>query len=176
MRGSAKSALWILILLVTVFPLTAGAGDKEVDDGIDLYFRDVDLSALSSQDLEIYIGTDPGESTRLDRAFPDAPPQISHNVVDMLPISRGSNDCMDCHHPDNATEKDDMPLPESHFQSPVMASGEKGEAMVWKVKGYRKGTSVAGSRFNCTMCHAPQASNVKTPKNDFVRTEAKAPK
>jgi cytochrome c-type protein NapB len=171
MRKDAKPTLWILVLLAPVFTLGADAPEKEVDDGIDVYFRDVDLSALSAQDLEVYMGEDPGESTLLDRAFPDAPPQISHTVEDMLPITRGSNDCMDCHHPDQATDEDDLPLPDSHFERPVMTSGEKGEAMAWKVKGYQKGSDVAGTRFNCTMCHAPQATNVKTPKSSFARTK-----
>lgn len=171
MRNKAKPMLWILMLLAPVFTLGADAPEKEVDDGIDVYFRDVDLTALSAQALEVYIGEDPGESTRLDRAFPGAPPQISHTVEDMLPITRGSNDCMDCHHPDEATGEDDLPLPESHFETPVMTSGEEGEAVLWKVKGYQKGSDVAGTRFNCTMCHAPQATNVKTLKSRFVRTE-----
>ena len=82
----------------------------------------------------------------------------------MLPITSGSNDCLDCHHPENTTDEEDYPqLPDSHFQEAVMAKGQPGDPMVWKVQGYRKGDDVAGTRFNCTMCHTPQAMNVKTP-------------
>ena len=48
-----------------------------------------------------------------------------------------------------------------------MAKGQPGEVMVWKVEGYEKGGEVAGSRFKGTMCHTPQAINVKTPGTLF---------
>ena len=91
----------------------------------------------------------------------------------MLPITSGSNDCLDCHHPDNTSGEEDAPLPESHFQAAVMAKGQPGEAMVWKVQGYKKGDDVAGTRFNCTMCHTPQAMNVKTPGSLLPSEEEK---
>ncbi len=34
-----------------------------------------------------------------------------------------------------------------------MAKGQPGDAMVWKVQGFKKLDDVAGTRFNCTMCH-----------------------
>ena len=36
------------------------------------------------------------------------------------------------------------------------------------MKGYEKTEDLAGMRYNCTMCHTPQASNVKMLGNRFV--------
>ena len=44
--------------------------------------------------------------------------------------------------------------------------------MVWKVASYEKVKDVVGGRYNCSMCHTPQATNVDTPKNSFVRAKA----
>ncbi|MCP5067783.1 MAG: hypothetical protein GY946_14575 [bacterium] len=143
------------------------SADNEVDDGIDVYFRDVDLGALTKQALPAYPDTEAGESKNLDRAFPGAPPQIPHTVEDMLPILADDNECLNCHHPDNTTNKKDMPLTDSHFQRAVMGKGGKGDAMVWVVKSYKEVKDAFGSRYNCTMCHTPQASNVDTPKSTF---------
>ena len=164
MQRNTKLVAWTLALLAPVLmaPSEAQEGMAEVDDGLDVYFRDVDLGAMSPQPLELYGDADPGDAGTLPRAFETAPPQILHTVEDMS-ITSGSNDCLDCHHPDNALSEEDAPIPEFHFETAVMAEGQPGEAMVWKVQGYKKGDDVAGSRFNCTMCHTPQAVNVKTP-------------
>jgi cytochrome c-type protein NapB len=129
---------------------------KEDDDGIDVYFRDVDLSALSGQEVAKY------------SAFPGAPPQIPHAVEDMYPITLDDNECLECHHPENAVEGDDIPLPESHFDRPVMAKGKTDEAMAWVVKGYEKAKDLPGTRYGCNICHTPQATNVRTPKTTFI--------
>jgi nitrate reductase cytochrome c-type subunit len=170
MEKNTKFAAWILALLalVTMAPSEGEEGMAEVDDGVDVYFRDVDLGAMSSQALAAYGDADPGDAGTLKRSFEGAPPQILHTVEDMLPITSGSNDCLDCHHPENTTDEEDYPIPESHFQEAVMAKGQPGEPAVWKVQGYRKGDDVAGTRFNCTMCHTPQAMNVKTPGSLFA--------
>jgi cytochrome c-type protein NapB len=162
---------WLAALLLAA-PLAAGAAaDKaspEADDGLDVYFRDTDLSALSAQDVETYTADEAGESQRLGRAFPDAPPQIPHSVEDMLPITASDNECINCHHPDNAAGPEDAPIPRSHFQRAVMRKGKKNEAMAWTVEKYEDAGDLAGTRYHCTMCHTPQATNVKTPNSEFV--------
>jgi nitrate reductase cytochrome c-type subunit len=174
MRRRAQPSLWIVIFLLPLLAAGASASDKEVDDGIDVYFRDVDLMALSDQDLEKYSSAEAGESKRLGRAFPDAPPQIPHAVEGMYPIGLESNECIDCHHPDNVTGKEDLPLPKSHFSRPVMGKTGQGEAMAWVVKRYEYAKDVVGSRYDCSMCHTPQATNVDTPASSFVRVERKS--
>jgi cytochrome c-type protein NapB len=165
---------WLVALLLAA-PLAAGAAaekaSSEADDGMDVYFRDSDLSALSAQEVERYTADEAGESQRLGRAFPDAPPQIPHSVEDMLPITASDNECINCHHPENTAGPEDAPIPQSHFQRAVMRKGKKKESMVWKVDKYEDAGDLAGTRYECTMCHTPQATNVDTPDSEFVRLE-----
>jgi nitrate reductase cytochrome c-type subunit len=171
MRRRPPLSSWLVVLALPFFALVSGANEKEADDGIDVYFRDVNLTALSDQALETYPDVEAGESLLLDRSFPDAPPQIPHAVADMLPITLADNECIECHHPDNVTGKEDAPLPKSHFSRAVMGGGGKGDPMAWVVKSYEDAKDVAGTRYNCDMCHTPQATNVDTPKSTFIRLE-----
>jgi len=171
MRRKARYRCWLLVVL-----LTLGAGEKKDDaepgDGLDVYFRDADVLAISDQGLPEYPDAEPGESKRLPRDFPDEPPQIAHGIADMLPISLDDNECLECHHPENAIEETDVPIPESHFRAAVMGEGGPNSPMAWVVKGYEKTENVAGTRYNCTMCHVPQATNIREPKNRFVPARA----
>jgi cytochrome c-type protein NapB len=173
MRRKARRSHWLSVLLVPLLFVAAGAGEaqKEADDGLDVYFRETNLGALADQELPVYPDDAAGESLLLGRDFPDAPPQIPHSVEDMLPITSDDNECLQCHHPDNAVSEKDAPLPETHFEQAIMAKGKPGESMVWVVSGYQKAKDVVGSRYNCDMCHTPQAKNVETPKSTFVRVE-----
>jgi cytochrome c-type protein NapB len=179
-----RSDFWLLAAIAAA--LVAGAflgacavtteGDSQKDamrsasgagDDIDVFFRAASLESLTDQALPEYPAADPGDSTRIARDFPDAPPQIPHAVEEMYPITLADNECLDCHHPENASGADDVPLPESHFQAPVMGKGAAGEPMIWVVKDYRQSQDMAGTRYNCNMCHTPQATNVSTPMNRF---------
>jgi cytochrome c-type protein NapB len=171
-RTLRRSGLVALLVLPALMAASAARDtEKETDDGLDVYFRDADLAALSDQELEKYIDVDAGESQLLGRDFPDAPPQIPHTVEDMLPIVFGDNACLDCHHPENTESEEDSPLPETHFERAVMAKGKPGDPMIWVVQGYEKAKDVVGSRFECSICHTPQATNVDTPTSSFVRIE-----
>jgi cytochrome c-type protein NapB len=161
--------------LVSLLILGAGSADdmKEAKDGLDLYFRDGALLALTEQSLPVYPDTATGESAELPRDFPDAPSLIPHTIEDMYPLTLDENECLDCHHPENAISKDDVPMPESHFQAPVMGKGAPGDPMIWVVKDYKKIKDVLGARYNCNMCHTPQAMNVETPNNRFISARKK---
>jgi cytochrome c-type protein NapB len=177
-RRTRRSSRLGTLLLLPLFAVGASADEKqaEIDEGIDIYFRDADLGALSDQALAKYIDTEAGESERIERSFPDAPPQIPHSVEDMLPITGDDNECIECHHPDNVASKEDLPSPKSHFQRVVMAKGKRDQGMVWVVQGYEKAEDVVGVRYNCVMCHTPQATNVKTPRSVFVTVKPPEPK
>jgi len=136
-------------------------------DDVVVFFRTASIESLSDQALPEYPQTDPGESTPLARDFPDAPPQIPHAVEDLYPITLASNECLDCHSPENAIGPDDVPIPKSHFKLPVMGKGAAGDPMVWVVKSYRETKDLAGTRYNCNMCHTPQATNVSMPASRF---------
>jgi cytochrome c-type protein NapB len=168
MRLGTAIALWALSALLIAGNVSA---QGEVDDGLDVYFRDVDLSAVSDQALAKYRATDAGESEAFERSFPGAPPLIPHTLEDMLPITVSDNECLNCHHPDNVESKEDMPLTESHFKGPVMSKGKEGQGMVWVVEDYVVRDKV-GARYDCMMCHAPQATNVKDLPSRFVREKS----
>jgi cytochrome c-type protein NapB len=178
-----RSEFWLLAALVAVLVpgafLGACAGTTEegspkdapssasgAGDDIDVFFRNASLNSLSDQALPEYPEADAGESTKIARDFPDAPPQIPHAIEDMYPITLADNECLECHLPENATGGD-VPLPESHFKVPVMGKGAAHGPMTWVVKDYRQNQGVSGARYNCNMCHTPQATNVSTPKNSF---------
>jgi cytochrome c-type protein NapB len=174
MGRSMRRNPWLAALLLLAPLATGAAAEKnrpEANDGLDVYFRDSDLDALSDQDAETYPADEAGESRRLGRAFPDAPPQIPHSLEDMLPITASDNECINCHHPDNAASEADAPIPRSHFRQAVMRRGKKGEPMAWMVEKYVDTEDLAGRRYDCTMCHTPQATNVKTPASSFVTLE-----
>lgn len=176
MRRRMQASWCLAGTLVPLLLLGADAGDltKEADDGLDVYFRDTDLAAVAKQDAARYPTTDAGESKLIDRSFPDAPPSIPHTVEDMYPITEGDNECLECHHPDNAVEGSDVPMPKTHFRRPVMGKGGKGDLQVWVVKGYEEAAEMAGTRYNCSMCHTPQAENVRTVRSTFERVKGKA--
>lgn len=175
MRRNARHRFWLLAALAPLLILGAGSADdmKEADDGLDMYFRDGGLLALTDQALTVYPDTKVGEAVKLDRDFPDAPPQIPHTVEDMFPITLDENECLECHHPENAISKEDVPVPESHFRAAVMGKGGPDDPMIWVVRDYKKLTDVVGARYNCNMCHTPQATNVDTPNNRFVSARKK---
>jgi nitrate reductase cytochrome c-type subunit len=183
MRRRRRSDFWRLAAIAAVFAsgafLGACAGTTEegspkdashsasgTGDGMVVFFRNASVESLSDQELPEYPEADAGESTRIARDFPDAPPQIPHAIEDMYPITLAGNECLECHLPQNATG-DDVPLPESHFKVPVMGKGAAHQPMAWLVTDYRLSQDVAGARYNCNMCHTPQATNVSTPKNSF---------
>jgi len=174
MRTRTESIARVAALLAGVVVMMSGGcrhtepGQTEGDGPEEahvVYFREAPLGEMAEQALPRYRDMEPGDSDLIDPAFDGAPPPIPHTVEDMYPIGIGDNECVECHHPENVASELDRPIPESHFQSPVMAAGAPGEAMASKVSGYRKGEDVAGARYNCSMCHAPQALNVSTPRN-----------
>ena len=145
---------------------------QEVDDGLDVPFRDVEILSTAPQAQETFIDAEPGESELLDRAYPGAPPQVSHEMESMLPITGEANDCLECHLPENATEKRDVPTPKSHFERPIVGETKPGEPMVTVIKGYVEQKELLGSRYHCDMCHLPQATNVKSLPTTFRREVA----
>lgn len=168
MRRRARLSLGLATTFVSVMLLGGSASDstKEADDGLDVYFRSAELLALTDQELPEYPSDEAGDSTLLGRDFPDAPPQISHEIENMYPITAEDNECLECHLPKNAA-KGDIPLPDSHFMEAVMGKGGASDPMVWVVKDYKKIKQIVGERYNCNMCHTPQATNVETSVSTF---------
>lgn len=90
-----------------------------------------------------YGGGDPGTNKRAAKSYHTAPPMITHTIVDMVPITRDSNLCKDCHvQPDLLKQKIvkgmPIPAPATHY-----VNVKKGELYM--------------GRWNCVQCHRPQA-------------------
>lgn len=175
MRHKTSLTTCVIGSAVALLLLGAGGGepDKQTKDGMTVFFRDSNIESVAAQELATYPDDDAGEAKKLERAFPDAPPQVPHTVEDMLPITLDDNECLECHDPENAIGKDDVPLPKTHFRQAVMGKGAKDQGMVWVVKGYEDAAQVAGSRYNCSMCHTPQSDNARTIGTTFGRVAGK---
>ena len=96
----------------------------------------------------------PGKVKGFEKSFVTAPPMIPHNVEGMVPIKIGSNQCLGCHMPQSAKALGVKSIPKSHFKASFKAKTEGGNKL-------------AGARYNCTQCHAPQAKVDPVVQNKF---------
>jgi cytochrome c-type protein NapB len=128
-----------------------------------------------------YSNTDPGSGHKFRRAFQDAPPMIPHSTEGMLPITIQDNQCIACHSPEVAVDMGATPIPTSHYTNfrPQHQLLE-GERFVKSVDNYKNETSIkpqetlAGARFNCSQCHAPQSDGQLVENNfqpDFIAAD-----
>ncbi len=100
-----------------------------------------------------------GTSTKIERAFTNAPPMIPHDVEGMLPITIKNNQCISCHDRENAEGMEaGMPnltsIPASHYKD--LRSKDQNDL-----------PTLAGARFNCSQCHAPQSETKPLVENVF---------
>ena len=87
----------------------------------------------------------PGKVKSPKAAFEGAPTMIPHTVEGMLPITKNNNMCLNCHMPQSAKSLNITSIPKTHFVN----------------------NKLAGARFNCTLCHAPQANVDPVIQNKF---------
>lgn len=119
-----------------------------------------------------YSETMAGSGHKFKRAFQDAPPMIPHDTTGMLPVQINNNQCVSCHAPEVASSMGALPYPESHmidFRPQHKFDGKKFEKSIDNMKNeisIKKIDKLAGSRFNCTLCHAPQSKG-ELVKNNF---------
>jgi len=102
----------------------------------------------------------PGKVKPFKKSFVTAPPMIPHSVNGMVPITIKNNMCLNCHMPSSAKAMGVTPMPKDHF--------------VDNFEGGKTIQRVAGSRFNCTLCHAPQAKVNPVVENKFESLKANA--
>lgn len=95
----------------------------------------------------------PGQVKPFKKSFVTAPPMIPHSIDGMTPITIHNNMCLNCHMPKPAKVMGVTPMPKDHF--------------VDNFKNGKHIQRVAGSRFNCTQCHAPQAKLDPVIENKF---------
>lgn len=121
-----------------------------------------------------YNTAQPTTSTRLRRAFQDAPPMIPHDVTGLIPIKAGDNRCLSCHLPEVAPAVGSTPIPVSHFTDfrPREYFDKNGNP-INPVNNYKNETKIVkkdelqNARFNCTQCHAPQSQGNLAVENTF---------
>ncbi|MEA2100375.1 MAG: nitrate reductase cytochrome c-type subunit [Campylobacterota bacterium] len=144
----------------------------------DLYAEEAETAGHQAA----YSTTYAGSGHKIARAFQDAPPMIPHDVEGMLPITIKDNQCTGCHMPEVAPSMGATPLPVSHFTNfravtSVSKDGDmtkNGKAVENTTSASRSdisitstGAKLAGARFNCSQCHAPQSGVDLAVENNF---------
>jgi cytochrome c-type protein NapB len=102
----------------------------------------------------------PGKVKPYKTSYVTAPPMIPHSIAGMVPITVGHNMCLNCHDRNNAKALGVVPMPKDHY--------------VDNFEGDKKIHRVAGSRYFCTTCHAPQANIPVAVENKFESLKAQA--
>ena len=102
----------------------------------------------------------PGKVKPFKTSYVTAPPMIPHSIAGMTPIKVKSNMCLSCHLPQNAKALGVTPMPKDHF--------------IDNFEGNKHIRRVAGSRFFCTTCHAPQAKLNPVVENKFESMKSNA--
>lgn len=125
---------------------------------VDLYSEDT-VKPDETQYGKSYAGS----GHKINRAFQDAPPMIPHDVEGMLPITIDNNQCISCHTPEVAQGMGATPIPVSHFTNfrpKHKFDGKEFKKSVDNMKNeiaIEETSTLAGARFNCSQCHAPQS-------------------
>ena len=146
----------------------------------DLYSEEAETNPVKTD----YSRPAPGQSTRFERAYVNAPPMIPHSVDGLLPIKQNNNQCIGCHMPESAKAMGATPIPVSHFTNyrpttvykngelvkegkTVGMNGELGNVSDIKVAKAKKSDKLYQGRFNCSQCHAPQSKTDTVVGNTF---------
>ena len=171
--------------LAAVFTVGCATAQTVSEESLGLRKTNLYSEAQTTGDKTQYSKAPAGTSTKIERAFENAPPMIPHDVEGMLPITINNNQCTSCHEPAVAVSMGATPIPKSHFtdfrpNTTLAKDGriaKEGKAVTntsdFKTVGKPLDT-LSGTRFNCSQCHAPQSEGNMVPKNDFeaeFRTE-----
>ena len=141
----------------------------------DLYTEDSTIASKTEYRTAPAMG-----STKIKRAFQDAPPMIPHDTEGMLPIKIGNNACTGCHMPEVATSMGATPIPVSHFTDFRPKHKVVNGTFKKVVDNYKNETAIVhkdtlqGARFNCSQCHAPQSQGNLAVENTFEAAYTKA--
>ncbi len=157
-----KSVLLSMVLAAVMSLPASAVQDQAVPDDA------IGLSKTSVYDVPTPAVTEYGNADagsvgkRSERSYMTAPPMIPHTTKDMVPITRDSNLCRDCHvQPALIGQKLSkgmpVPAPVSHY-----VDVKAGEMYM--------------GRYNCIQCHAPQAKVDVLVKSTFKVPGAKKAK
>jgi len=135
----------------------------------DLYSENTTIAEQTN-----YSKSQASSGYKIKRAFQDAPPMIPHDVEGMLPITISNNSCVGCHMPDVASYVGATALPSSHFTDFRPTHSYDGKEFKKSIDNMKNevaikstGAKLAGARFNCSQCHAPQSQGNPLVENTF---------
>lgn len=161
-----------------IFTVGCTANQTVSEESLGLRKTNLYTEDTTVGDKTVYNQKVAGESVLIERAFENAPPMISHSVEGMLPITINNNMCTSCHLPGVAEAMNATAIPKSHFTDfrPDTSLSEDGRIVKdGKIVSNTSDVkitstsldSLAGSRFNCSACHAPQSMETAAPTNNF---------
>lgn len=168
-----------IIAAAAIFTVGCATATKTVsEESLGLRKTDLYTESTTTSDKTKYSDKPAGTSKKIERAFENAPPMIPHSVEGMLPITINNNQCTTCHEPAIAESMGATPIPKSHFTDfrPETSLAKDGRIVkegkkiqnTSDVKTVSKNLhTLAGARFNCSQCHAPQSEGNIVPKNEF---------
>lgn len=160
--------------LAAVFTVGCATAAQTVsEESLGLRKTDLYSEATTTGDKTEYAKAAAGTSKKFDRAFQDAPPMIPHDTEGMLPITINNNACTGCHEPAVAVSMGATPIPKSHFIDFRPKHNFDGKTFTKSIDNMKNEVSVkpisqvAGARFNCSQCHAPQSTGKLVVESTF---------
>jgi nitrate reductase (cytochrome), electron transfer subunit len=155
-----RKTLLLSALLASLLSLPASAvQDQSIPDDT-LGLSKTSVFDVPDPAVTVYGNAEVGSvGKRSERSYMSAPPMIPHTTKDMVPITRDSNLCKDCHvQPDligqKITKGLPVPAPVSHYVN------------------VKEGQLYMG-RWNCTQCHREQAKVNLLVKSTFRKSGSK---
>ena len=138
--------------VVCAAALLIGCNNPSVGDVSGLRTAEVTDENVTLADIN-WTSPMPGEAQKYERSFENAPPLIPHDIADLLPLTKDNNMCVTCHMPEVAKDVGATAIPKSHLYSIRNKKDLDGK--------------LSDDRFNCTVCHVPQANVEAKFKNNF---------
>ncbi|MDQ1244281.1 MAG: Periplasmic nitrate reductase, electron transfer subunit [Campylobacterota bacterium] len=150
-----------------------GVSKTVTEESLGLRKTDIYTEDSTISDKTEYRSAQATTSTKIARAFQDAPPMIPHDTTGMLPIKTEDNRCISCHMPEIAGSMGATPIPVSHFTDfrpkgkIVNGKFELPTDVLKNEVAIKKEDKLQNARFNCSACHAPQSQGNLAVENTF---------
>ena len=141
-----------IIGIVAIFASACATSPGPVTDN-DLGLSKTSVFEDPSPSVFEYPKTEPSAATALPRAWNGAPPQIPHKIETFVPITTNKNMCVVCHDKPGMMGKKVKGIATAMPEAPYNKVEERWER--------------SNARFNCTLCHTPQASVSDLVGNTF---------
>jgi cytochrome c-type protein NapB len=155
-----RKTLLLSALMASLLSLSAFAVQDQTIPEDSLGLSKTSVFDVPDPAVTVYGNAEVGSvGKRAERSYMTAPPMITHTTQDMLPITRESNLCKDCHvQPDligqKITKGMPVPAPVSHY-----VDAKAGQLYM--------------GRWNCTQCHREQAKVNVLVKSTFKKAGTK---